>query len=157
MWRTCLPDLALNSATNRGSSCSMSSLISLKGGSVRRNTLSRWNRSLRNSPSRDIFSRSRLLAATICTSTAISRSPPSLRILRSSMALSSLACRSRCISPISSRNNVPLSACSISPRWRPVAPVNAPASCPNNSDSNSSRGRAAQLSSIRGFWERGPA
>ena len=156
MKRTCRPDLALNSATNRGSNCSMSSLISLSGGSVRRKTLRRWYKSLRKSPSRDIFSKSRLLAATIWTSTAISRSPPSLRILRSSMALSTLACKSSGISPISSKNNVPLSACSISPRWRPVAPVNAPASWPNNSDSNSSRGRAAQLSSMSGFCERGP-
>jgi hypothetical protein len=47
------------------------------------------------------------------------------------------------MSPISSRNSVPPSACSKRPTWRFVAPVKAPASCPNSSLSSSSAGIAA--------------
>jgi len=47
--------------------------------------------------------------------------------------------------PISSKNSVPRWACSNLPRCREAAPVNAPFSCPNSSDSISSCGTAAQF------------
>src|SRR3989344_4250883 len=61
------------------------------------------------------------------------------------------------MSPISSRNKVPPLACSNRPlRWA-VAPVKAPFSWPNNSDSSSSLGMAAILIATkvlpaRGLW-----
>ena len=59
------------------------------------------------------------------------------------------------MSPISSRNSVPLSACSKRPRRAAAAPVNAPRSWPNNSDSSKSFGIAAVLMAINGFSARG--
>jgi hypothetical protein len=46
---------------------------------------------------------------------------------------------------------VPPSASSNRPRLRAVAPVNAPRSCPNSSDSISSGGIAAQLTLTNGL------
>ena len=54
------------------------------------------------------------------------------------------------MSPISSRKSVPPSASSNRPRRRATAPVNAPRSWPNSSDSISSSGMAAQLTSTNG-------
>ena len=59
------------------------------------------------------------------------------------------------MSPISSRNSVPPSACSKRPMWRLLAPVNAPASCPKSSLSSSSDGIAAVLSATKGLRARG--
>ena len=58
---------------------------------------------------------------------------------------SSRVCASSGMSPISSRNSVPPSACSNRPTLRALAPVNAPFSWPNSSLSISSRGIAAML------------
>ena len=59
------------------------------------------------------------------------------------------------MSPISSRNNVPLSACSKRPRRMVAAPVNAPRSWPNSSLSSRSFGIAAVLMAMKGFGARG--
>ncbi len=48
------------------------------------------------------------------------------------------------MSPISSRKSVPPSASSMRPGLEPTAPVNAPFSWPNSSDSSTSRGSAPQ-------------
>ncbi len=45
---------------------------------------------------------------------------------------------------------MPPCACSMSPLWRALAPVNAPASWPNSSDSSKSWGSAAQFTSTSG-------
>src|SRR5713226_2262022 len=94
--------------------------------------------------------RSWLVAVTIRTSTRSERVPPS----RSN----SPSCRTRRIfgwvtgerSATSSRNSVPPSASSKRPSLRPAAPVNAPFSWPNSSDSSSVSGRAAQLTAMNG-------
>src|SRR5471032_1356690 len=59
------------------------------------------------------------------------------------------------MSPISSRNSVPFSACSKRPRRVVWAPVKAPRSWPNNSDSSKSLGMAAVLSAMNGCAARG--
>ena len=64
---------------------------------------------------------------------------------RVSRKRSSLVCRTGGASPISSRNRVPPSACSISPGLDRWAVEWAPRSNPNSSLSSSSAGRAAQL------------
>ena len=61
----------------------------------------------------------------------------------------------RLMSPISSRNSVPVVAASNLPFRSPTAPVNAPLTCPNISLSISSLGMAAQLSSMNGRSRRG--
>ena len=58
------------------------------------------------------------------------------------------------ISPISSRNTVPLSATSIRPFLFESAPVNAPRMWPNSSDSRSASGRAPQLTATNGCSRR---
>src|SRR3990170_2783436 len=60
------------------------------------------------------------------------------------------ACVRGLMSPTSSRKRVPPSASSKRPLLRPVAPVNAPFSCPNSSDSISSSGIAAQFTATNG-------
>ena len=59
-------------------------------------------------------------------------------------------CRSNGMSPISSRNSVPPSACSKRPRRMVCAPVKAPRSWPNSSDSSRSFGMAAVLMATNG-------
>ncbi len=59
------------------------------------------------------------------------------------------------ISPISSRNTVPPSATSSFPFFLPMAPVNAPFSCPNSSLSRSVSASAAQLITTKGLTARG--
>src|SRR5262245_40978184 len=59
------------------------------------------------------------------------------------------------MSPISSRNSVPPSACSNRPRRIACAPVNAPRSWPKSSLSRRSFGIAAVLIAMNGFAERG--
>ena len=63
---------------------------------------------------------------------------------------SSRVCASSGMSPISSRNSVPPSACSNLPARRASAPVKAPFSWPNSSLSISSRGIAAMLTATNG-------
>ena len=83
------------------------------------------------------------------TSIWISVSLPIRLILFSCKARSTLACASRLISPISSRNKVPPEASSNFPFFCLIAEVNDPFSCPNSSLSISSEGIAAQLTSIK--------
>ena len=59
------------------------------------------------------------------------------------------------MSPISSRNRVPVWACSKRPMRLSLAPVKAPFSCPNNSDSSNSLGMAAVLRAINGLFALG--
>src|ERR1700682_3210843 len=59
------------------------------------------------------------------------------------------------MSPISSRNIVPWLANSNLPGLFWIAPVNAPRSKPNSSDSRSSVGSAAQFTLTNGFLARG--
>ena len=89
------------------------------------------------------------------TSTRNGFVPPIRSTSPSSSTRRSLACMASGISPISSRNSVPRSACSNLPMCLPAAPVNEPFSCPNNSDSINSAGTAAQFSAINGPDERG--
>jgi len=63
----------------------------------------------------------------------------------SSRNRSSFDCSARVISPISSRNSVPPSAVSNSPRFCWRASVNAPRSWPNSSLSSSCSGSAEQV------------
>ena len=60
-------------------------------------------------------------------------------------------CSSGGMSPISSRNSVPPSACSKRPRRCCCAPVKEPRSWPNSSDSSRSLGIAAVLIAMNGF------
>ena len=59
------------------------------------------------------------------------------------------------MSPISSKNNVPPSACSKRPLRNACAPVKEPFSWPNNSDSNNSFGIAAVFKAMKALSERG--
>ena len=83
-------------------------------------------------------------------STSISSVPPTRRNFRSCSTRSSLTCIIGLISEISSRNTVPRSAVSMSPFLLPAAPVNAPRTWPNSSDSSSVSGRAPQLRATKG-------
>ena len=90
----------------------------------------------------------------ILTSISIFVFPPTRSILPSSIARKTLACAWILISPISSRNRIPLSACSNLPILCLTAPVNDPFSCPKSSDSISSCGIAAQFTSTRSLCTR---
>ena len=70
---------------------------------------------------------------------------------------SSLACAASDMSPTSSRNSVPPSACSNFPARSAKAPVNDPFMCPNSSLSISSDGIAAQFTSTNAWSRRGEA
>src|SRR5690606_37111478 len=70
------------------------------------------------------------------------------------MARSSLACSRTSISEISSSSSVPPEASSNLPMRRATAPVKAPFSWPNNSDSSSASGMAAQLTEMKGLAAR---
>ena len=58
------------------------------------------------------------------------------------------------ISTSSSRNSVPLEAASRRPSRDRMAPVNAPSTCPNISDSKRLSGMAAQFTSTSGLFDR---
>ena len=81
-------------------------------------------------------------------------SPPSRSITPVSSTRSSFAWASGPRSPTSSRNSVPPSASSKRPMRRSVAPVNAPRSWPNISDSTRSFGIAALLTHTNGLAAR---
>src|SRR6266850_4074947 len=59
-------------------------------------------------------------------------------------------------SPISSKKSVPVSAASTSPFLFVSAPVNAPRTCPNNSDSIRAGVRDEQSTATKGEWFREP-
>src|SRR5439155_814868 len=117
-------------------------------------TLRRNNRSSRNWPCIEAFARSLLVAAITRTSTVTGFSPPSRSITPDSSTRSSFAWASGPRSPTSSRNSVPRSASSNRPTRRSVAPVNAPRSWPNISDSTRSFGMAALFTHTKGFVAR---
>jgi hypothetical protein len=72
----------------------------------------------------------------------IGRVPPSRWNSRSCRTRSSFACTVGVISATSSRNSTPPAACSSRPGRAVTAPVNAPFSWPNSSDSRSVSGGA---------------
>ncbi len=100
--------------------------------------------------------RSLLVAAMMRTSALIGVRPPTVVYSPCCSTRSSRVCASIGMSPISSRNSVPPSACSKRPELRVLAPVNAPFSWPNNSDSMRSRGIAAMLMATNGPLRRLP-
>ena len=94
--------------------------------------------------------RSLFVAAMTRTSTRTRCVLPTGSTTWSCSTRSTLACVFRLMSPISSRKIVPPSAASNFPRRSVTAPVNAPRVWPNSSDSISSSGIAAQLTSMNG-------
>jgi hypothetical protein len=94
------------------------------------------------------------VAAIMRTLTFTVSVPPTRSNSRSCSTRSSFTCVLRLMSPISSRKSVPPSASSNRPFLRAVAPVNAPFSYPNSSDSISVSGSAAQLTFTNGFLAR---
>jgi hypothetical protein len=89
-------------------------------------TLRRKNRSSRKSPRSTISRRFLLVAAIRRTSTLSGVFEPTRSMVRSESTRSSLIWVAASISPISSRNRVPPSACSKRPIRRWAAPVKAP-------------------------------
>ena len=96
------------------------------------------------------------MAAITRTSTLRSRGSPTGSITRSCKARRILACNAKGISPTSSRNSVPLSACMKRPTRSATAPVNAPLRWPNISLSSKPSGMAAQLTATKGWSARLP-
>ena len=141
---------ARRSQRNGGSDRARPPARSRNGGSRSGTTLRRKNRSSRNRPCWIRIRRSLLVAATMRTSVLIGVRPPTVVYSPCCRTRSSRVCASIGMSPISSRNSVPPSACSKRPDERVLAPVNAPFSCPNNSDSIRSRGIAAMLMATNG-------
>ena len=114
----------------------MSAGRSRSGGIFRFTTLRRNSRSSRKVPSRTASARLRFEVAMMRMSTGTGRVPPTRSITRSWIARRSLACRRTSISEISSSSSVPPVASSNLPMRRAIAPVNAPFSWPNSSDSS---------------------
>ena len=141
------PSLAMKCATRRG----MSSLRSRSGGTVHGHDVQAVEEILAEAPRGDLgLARSRLVAETTRTSTLIVSSPPTRSNSRSCSTRRSLICSAGVTSPISSRNSVPLSASSKRPSLRLMAPVKAPFSWPNSSDSSSVSASAPQLTLTNG-------
>ena len=132
----------------------MSSARSRSGGIVIVMTLRRYERSSRNRPAAIIPRRSRFVAAITRTSTLSALVPPTRRYSPASRKRSSFGCSARGISPISSRNSVPLSATSTRPCLAATALVNAPFSWPKSSDSIRLSENVAQLSGMNGEAQR---
>ena len=153
-----LTGLAFSSANSRrklSANIGMSEARSRSGGAQSSTTPKRKKRSSRNSPLPTISLRFLFVAATMRTSAISVLLPPTRSKVRSPRNRSSLTCVVSSISPISSRNNVPPSACSNRPTRRSCAPVNAPFSWPNNSLSSSVGDSAAQCTVTIGRLERG--
>ena len=91
------------------------------------------------------------------TSTSIASVLPTGRTWFSCSTRSSLTCSRIGMSPISSSSRVPPSAAWNSPSWSRVAPVKAPLTCPNSSDSSRSSAIALQLIATNGLSCRGLA
>ena len=107
-------------------------------------------------PSSTALRRSLFVAATTRTSTLICTPPPPTRWRNwSSSTRSTFVWASSGMSPTSSRNSVPPSACSNLPFCRSTAPVNAPFSWPKSVLSISSRGIAPQFTATKGPCARG--
>ena len=109
------------------------------------------SRGLRETPApRPCAGRSRCVAATMRTFTCTGRSPPTRTTSPSCTTRSSRTWAAGGSSPTSSRNSVPPSACSNQPFRRLTAPVNAPCSWPNSSESISSGEIAPQFTRRNG-------
>ena len=132
----------------------ISSTRSLSAGTAIGMTFRRWNKSSRKLPSAISFCRFLFVAANTRTFTLIALSDPTRVISLSCSARSTFVCAARLISPISSKNSVPPSACSNLPARSLTAPVNEPFICPNNSLSINSLGIAAQFTSTIGPFAR---
>ena len=102
-------------------------------------------------PPRPSSCRSRLVAATMRTSTLRVSLPPTRSNSRSCRTRSSFTCTVGEMSPISSRKSVPPSAVSKRPARVSSAPVNEPFSWPKSSLSSSVSGRAAQVTLTKGL------
>ena len=110
---------------------------------------------MRKRPCRTSSTRLRLVAAIIRASMGMGRELPTRSKTLDSKTRSSLACNSSLSSPISSRNRVPPLASSKRPTLWLMAPVKAPLTWPNNSDSMRVSTRAEQLKATKGPWARG--
>ena len=108
-------------------------------------------KSRRNSLLLTACSRFLLVAAMTRTSTLKDSVPPTRMTSEVSSTRKSFTWVFKGISPISSRNMVPLSAASKYPFFCPMAPVKEPFSWPNNSDSRIPSGIAPQLTLMSGF------
>ena len=104
----------------------MSSKRSRRVGTWIGKTFSRNSKSSRNLFCFTNSSRSLCVAHTTLTSNFMSARPPTLVTMEFSSTRSNFDCKSRCMSPISSRNSVPLFACSNFPGVVLTAPVKAP-------------------------------
>ena len=91
-----------------------------------------------------------MVAAITRTSTLMGLVPPTRSISRSWSALRIFTCMESGMSPISSRKRVPERASSKRPGLARTAPVKAPRSWPNSSDSSSPSGIAAQFTGMSG-------
>ena len=88
------------------------------------------------------------------TSTGMARAPPTRSTTRFCRTRSSFTCTDIGTSSMSSRKMVPPSAASKRPGRSLMAPVKAPRSCPNSSDSISVSARMAQLTGTNGWLRR---
>jgi len=95
------------------------------------------------------------VAATMRMSMSMGREPPTRSICFCSTARRSLGWRNKGMSPISSSMTVPCWASSNLPFFWATAPVNAPRSWPNSSDSRRFSGMAAQLTLTHSASARG--
>ena len=104
----------------------ISSRLSFNPGTFIKITAKRWYKSSRKRPFSISFFKSLLVAAITRTSTLISLSAPTLVTTFSCNARKTFACADKLISPISSKNRVPLSAASNFPALSFMAEVKAP-------------------------------
>ena len=111
-------ELVRGMARNRSASCGTSSRRSRSGGRCSRTTSRRCSRSARKRPSATSCSSAWWVAATTRTSTRINSRPPTRKNSPSASTRSRRVCSGSGMSPISSRNSVPPSACSKRPTWR---------------------------------------
>ena len=144
------PIRAENCVRKWRASGAISSRLSRRAGTESGTTASRKYRSSRKAPRRISSARILLVAERTRTSEEIGRLPPTRVNRPSCRARSTLDCVRADMSPTSSRKRVAPSASSNLPRRSSVAPVNEPRTWPNSSDSISSSGIAAQLTSTRG-------
>ncbi len=132
----------------------MSSRRSRSGGIVMTSNASRSSRSSRKLPAVTRDSRSAFVDPTIRTSTEMVSVPPTRCSSPYSMTRRIFSCILREIDASSSSTSVPPFARSKWPICVLTAPVNAPASWPNSSDSRMDSVRAAQLTLTRGCSQR---
>ena len=132
----------------------MSLWRSRSGGNCTTSNASLSSRSARNLSCATISGRSALVAQTRRTLTCNGWLPPTRSSSPYSITRSSFSCTSIGAVASSSRNSVPPSARSKRPGWRFCAPVKAPASWPNSSESSRFSFNAAQFREINGPSQR---